>query len=601
VRQNPPTFRPTRVVDRSPDEDIEKAELLRRLLEFWRDRPVEFVIHALGVQPEPWACDVLDAIVEEDNVALRACHGVGKTALLSWVVIWFTVTRTNARVPTTAPTFNRQVKDVLWAEIHKWWNQAKTIVPWLTSEFEATTTRLQHREMWKTWFALGVASATPFNTEGFHEAHLLAVIDEAKAVRKPFWESVAGMRTTDEAKLVVASTPGGPLGEFFRVFTEYRETWKSVFVIHPEQLRAQLRRPEAAPYSLSGTKYSRRVRDQFLENGRLEWGETSPAYIARCIGDFPDTADDVLIPYHWVTEAFDREEGAGGARVIACDVARYGRDRTVIIGGEGGVLLRGETVARTQDESTTKEKPIPGEDPKRPDRRSTVATADKCQQMRIELDAAVIVIDDTGVGGGVSDELRRRGERVLPLHFGAAPTDKPKDAEDAKARQRRHKLDSNFVDLKAQMGFSLRGAFEDGVIALSRLSCAECLKVGAHPCQHLLSPLMKQLTMEKYEMDAKGRYRLLDPDEQDEVAVMIGSEEGRKSPDHFHALILYWWVAAGHARNMPRIVVPQVPSDIARIGERVTVQRRPAGQAAMVRLGSVGGQASQVRRWYSGR
>lgn len=598
MRPNQPTFRPTRVVDREPDEDIEKAELLSRLLEFWRDNPVDFVIQALGAQPEPWACDVLDAIAAEDNVALRACHGVGKTALLSWTTIWFTVTRTNARVPCTAPTFNRQVKDVLWAEIHKWWNQAKTIVPWLTSEFEATTTRLQHREQWKTWFALGVASSTPFNTEGFHEAHLLAIIDEAKAVRKPFWESVAGMRTTDEAKLVVASTPGGPLGEFFKVFTEYRETWKSVFVIHPEQLRAQLRRPEAPPYSKSGTKYSRRVRDQFLETGRLEWGVTSPAYIARCIGDFPDTADDVLFPYHWITEAFDRDEGAGGARVISCDVARYGRDRTVILGGEGGVLLRGETVARTMEESTTKDVPIAGEDPKRPDRRSTVATADKCQQMRIELDAAVIVIDDTGVGGGVSDELRRRGERVLPLHFGSRPTDVPKDAEEAKSRARRHKLDSNYADLKAQMGLSLRGAFEDGVVALSRLSCAECLKAAVHPCQHLLSPLMKQLTSEKYEMDTKGRYRLIDPDEQDEVATMIGAEEGRRSPDHFHALILYWWVAAGHARNMPRIIVPQVPSGIARIGERYAVQQRPAGQASQIRFGWVGGQASHVRRWY---
>jgi hypothetical protein len=414
------------------------------------------------------------------------------------------------------------------------------------------------------------------------------------------------MRTTQEAKLVVASTPGGPLGEFFKVFTEYRETWKSTFVVHPEQLRAVLRRPEAPPYSDSGTKYSTRVRDQFLDSGRVEWGVDSPAYIARCVGDFPSSADDVLVPYHWITAAFDNEEGVGGPRVVACDVARYGRDRTVILGGEGGMLLQGQTVARTLDESTVVDlsemNTLYGEalrghdDPRKPFRRSIVATADECQKMRAEINAEVIVIDDTGVGGGVSDILKSRGERVQMINFGTKPTDIPKSPEEAKLRQKRHVLDSKFVDLKAQMGMTLRGAFELQHIALANLRCPQCR--SARECRHLGSPLLKQLTSEKYEMDIKGRMRLIDPDEQDEVALMIGAEEGRRSPDHLHALLLYWWVAGGQARVQPRVLVPQVPAGIARIGERGGQARVMGGQAAQVRIGTVGGQGAAVRRWY---
>src|SRR3972149_6308996 len=96
-------------------------ERLIALITDWTNNPVHFVCEALGAQPDPWQCDVMDAIMEEHNVALRACHGPGKTTLLSWETIHFTVTRPYCKVPTTAPTFNKQVKDVLWAEIHKWW------------------------------------------------------------------------------------------------------------------------------------------------------------------------------------------------------------------------------------------------------------------------------------------------------------------------------------------------------------------------------------------------------------------------------------------------------------------------------------------------
>src|SRR5712691_1342825 len=302
-------------------------EQLSRRVDRWRTEPVRFVMEALGAEPEPWQCDVLDALQEHDNVAVRACHGVGKTACEAWAILHFLLTHPYAKVPTTAPTL-RQVREVLWGEVHRWWRAATPRLPWLTQQFDLQRTRLAYTDHAAEWFAVGVASSEALNIEGFHAEDLLIVFDEAKGIPRPTWEAVHGMRTTRNAKMLVASTPGGPAGEFHKVFTAYRQTWQSLFVIHPEALRERLGRPATAYHSSRGTYYSSRVRPEWVRERELEWGLDSPVYIARAVGDFPDVADDVLVPYSWLSEAEDRETGGEGETWVACDVARYGRDRT---------------------------------------------------------------------------------------------------------------------------------------------------------------------------------------------------------------------------------------------------------------------------------
>jgi len=293
--------------------------------------------------------------------------------------------------------------------------------------------------------------------------------------------------------------------------------------------------------------YSQRVRNEWVEERRLEWGEGTPVYQARVEGEFPSVEGDYLIPYKWVALAEGLETGAPGRRVVACDVARYGRDRTVGLVGEGGTLIHGEAIARTAEATTAQEIKTfgVGADPKRPLYRSIVATAEFCARLREEYNADVITIDDTGLGGGAADLLRHWGERVVPINFGAPPTDKPMDAEARASKQRRHLIDTNFVNIKAQMGWALRGGFESQVVALSALPAS------------FLESLVAQCSLVKYELDAMGRIRVVDPDDQEEGEFVGLTEEGRKSPDHFHALLLYWWVAGNAFRvAMPKAGTP---------------------------------------------
>jgi phage terminase large subunit len=120
-----------------------QADMLQQLLHAWMHDPVKFVRGAIGVEPDPWQADVLDAVEAHDNVAIRAAHGVGKTAVLSWAIVWFLMTRPLAKVPTTAPTFNKQVRDVLWAEVHRTLRLLNARLPLLAKSFELHTTRLR--------------------------------------------------------------------------------------------------------------------------------------------------------------------------------------------------------------------------------------------------------------------------------------------------------------------------------------------------------------------------------------------------------------------------------------------------------------------------
>ena len=62
------------------------------------DDPLLFVTDVLRAQPEPWQEQALKAVARHDRVSIRSSHGVGKTALKSWLVLWFLSPRRRCKV-----------------------------------------------------------------------------------------------------------------------------------------------------------------------------------------------------------------------------------------------------------------------------------------------------------------------------------------------------------------------------------------------------------------------------------------------------------------------------------------------------------------------
>lgn len=132
---------------------------------------------------------------------------------------------------------------------------------------------------------------------------------------------------------------------------------------------------------------------------------TNPAlYAHKWLGQPLSQVDNAIIGRQAILEAMEREVDDEGAIEIGVDVARMGNDRTEFVKRKGLKEVDRATFTKLR----------------------TTEVCDKLEDFARFDKTVLIKVDDTGVGGGVTDEMIRRGYNVLPINFGAAPTDKDK-------------------------------------------------------------------------------------------------------------------------------------------------------------------------------
>ena len=60
---------------------------------YYADHPVEFVEDVIGAKPDAQQAKILRSVGKNQLTTVRSGHGVGKSTVEAWVVIWFMVTR----------------------------------------------------------------------------------------------------------------------------------------------------------------------------------------------------------------------------------------------------------------------------------------------------------------------------------------------------------------------------------------------------------------------------------------------------------------------------------------------------------------------------
>jgi hypothetical protein len=218
---------------------------------------------------------VLNAVRDHRRVAVRACHGVGKTKVAAWVAIWFLYCHRNSKVITTAPTWH-QVENLLWREIH---------AAHATSRIPLGGKVLQTQiELGKQWFALGLSTDKPERFQGFHAENILLIVDEASGVDQRIFEAAEGFLTSPGAKLLLIGNPTQLSGEFYNAFRSplYHKIHISAFD-SPNLKAGKIVRPYL-------------VTPEWVEEKRIKWGEDSPMWYSRVLGEFPEQGDDTLDP-----------------------------------------------------------------------------------------------------------------------------------------------------------------------------------------------------------------------------------------------------------------------------------------------------------------
>lgn len=122
------------------------------------------------------------------------------------------------------------------------------------------------------------------------------------------------------------------------------------------------------------------------------------------LGKALNKSDKSIISTSAVLGAMTRAGDDTGAVEVGVDVARMGNDRTVLVKRKG---------YREIDRKVYKHK-------------RTTEVVDLIASF-VNMDKSVLIkVDDTGVGGGVTDELIARKYNVMPVNFGAAANNKDK-------------------------------------------------------------------------------------------------------------------------------------------------------------------------------
>ncbi len=348
----------------------------------WVHDPVGFCRALMAVAPQPWQEDALRAIEAGDRVAIRSGHGVGKSALLAWLVLWFLSTRGAAKVPCTAPTAH-QLSDILWGEIAKW---RRRLPAELADRIEVKKDRVERVDAPQECFAVARTARReqPEAFQGFHSENLLFIVDEASGVDDAIFEVGEGAMATQGAKTVLAGNPTRASGYFFEAFHRDRSAWTAL-------------RVSCADSALVAAKYAESMAERF--------GSDSNVYRVRVLGEFPTAEDDAVIPLDWCESAVCRDVAPiEDVRVVwGLDVARFGSDRTALAKRRGNALL--EPVKWWQGK-------------------------DLMQVCGLVLDAyeaaddadcpGEILVDSIGLGAGVVDRLRELGLPARGVNVGEA-------------------------------------------------------------------------------------------------------------------------------------------------------------------------------------
>lgn len=382
--------------------------------------PAWFSERMLGHNPWETPRAILQALAQPRAlVAVKACHASAKTFTAAEAVLWWTCVQRGITI-TTAPTWS-QVRRLLWSEIHK--AHASALVP-LPGQLNQTELMLS-----PDVYAMGLSTNEGVRFQGFH-GKVLIVLDEAPGVREDIYEAIDGIRAGGDVRILMLGNPIIASGRFYESFTSERSLWQTFTInafdtpnlagITLDELRAIPLGADDPRLFVAPRPYL--VTRQWVHEKLHTWGERSPLWKSKVLGEFPDQAEDSLLSLAWLEAGNATPEMVDKDRptIAGIDVAGPGDDETVL------VLRQGAHVLHMQS--------WPDADP----RGELIAALREWQIERVN-------VDSVGMGYYLARFLEDAGYAVTDVNVGNAA--------------RNTEL---YANLKAELYWGLRQRFETG-------------------------------------------------------------------------------------------------------------------------------------------
>lgn len=360
----------------------------------WRRDPVAFVREQFRVEPDEWQRDALMAFASRDpklaRIALQACAGPGKTAVLAWMILWFLAVwgDKDSRPKGFAVAVTKDNLEAnLWPELSHWQQRSA----FLMESFVWTGERVKSREHPENWFVEARSfpkTASPDEMgktlSGLHGKYVAAFIDESGGI--PIQVARAAdqaLSTGPEFGKIIQS--GNPLTQQGMLFAA---TQSSLW--HVIRITGDPDDPKRSP----------RISIEWARAQIAEYGRDNAWVQAYILGKFPPGGINTLLSPDQVRDAMQRHarpgDYAGAAKIIGADVAREGDDRSVIFRRQG-IVAHVPDILRNID---------------------SLHGAGLVARHWSEWGADAAFIDRTGgFGGGWIDQLVALGRTPIGIHF----------------------------------------------------------------------------------------------------------------------------------------------------------------------------------------
>lgn len=336
--------------------------------------------------------NLLYQIFQDATVSGR---GVGKSALVAWIILWFMSTRLGATVIVAANTED-QLKSKTWAELGRWHTLAIN-----SHWFDRAALSLKPHEWFEKLLKNQLKIDTGYyyakaqlwseeNTDAFAGAHnplgMLLIFDEASGIPEKIWDVSKGFFTEKKCAdryWFVFGNGRRNTGAFFECFHKNRKFWR--------RTQIDARTVEDTDPNLYA---------QIIE----EKGEDSDEARIEVKGQFPKQGDKQFISRSIVEAAIGRElvMDSFAPLIMGVDPARFGDDETVIRfrqGRNGRVLP--PIVMKGAD---------------------NMAVANECARLIQQYDPDAVCVD-AGSGTGIIDRLRELKYKIHEIWFGSASED----------------------------------------------------------------------------------------------------------------------------------------------------------------------------------
>ncbi len=451
------------------------AEISRKIAS-WSVNAKQFVNEAFGVVPDKWQEKALEYLPSEDpihsHIALSACAGPGKSAVLAWAGWWFLATKGSKYDHPKGQAVSitgDNLKTNLWSELSNWQGRNE----FLKKKFRWTAERIfavDHPSTWmleaKTFPKAANKDQIGLTLAGLHARYVLNLIDESGGIPPQILDSADQSLTTQDlvwGKVITAGNPVSKAGALYAAVRD-RLNWTVIKITgDPDD-------PNRSP----------RINIEKARAKIAKYGRDNPWVRIYILGEFPDADLNALLSIEEVEESMRRHYRKDvyeySQKRLGCDVARFGDDKTIIFPRQGLVAFK-PAVMRNQ--------------------RSNMI-ADRLIDGKIKWGSELEFVDTTGgYGAGVVDAMIVRGYAPIEVQFAGKA------------------LDPRFFNKRAEILWNTAEWIKRG---------------GALPPEHLIEDpeeFKQQLTETTYTF--KGDKIIMEPKE--DLKERLGF-----SPDYFDAL-----------------------------------------------------------------